>query len=107
MPPATRAAPTGIIEAMHASSEPRFLIIETGRPVASMRRHGRFPHWIRSSAGLARGEAEAVDVEGGVPPPPHEALARSEEHTSELQSLMRISYAVFCLQKKNTHNSTK
>src|SRR3546814_1052120 len=28
-------------------------------------------------------------------------LARSEEHTSELQSLMRISYAVFCLKKKN------
>src|SRR3546814_5779471 len=28
------------------------------------------------------------------------ALARSEEHTSELQSLMRISYAVFCLKKK-------
>src|SRR3546814_4138457 len=28
--------------------------------------------------------------------------ARSEEHTSELQSLMRISYAVFCLKKKNT-----
>src|SRR3546814_4739031 len=30
-------------------------------------------------------------------------LARSEEHTSELQSLMRISYAVFCLKKKKTH----
>src|SRR3546814_3165131 len=29
--------------------------------------------------------------------------ARSEEHTSELQSLMRISYAVFCLKKKKTH----
>src|SRR3546814_3314730 len=29
-----------------------------------------------------------------------EALKRSEEHTSELQSLMRISYAVFCLKKK-------
>src|SRR3546814_11256878 len=29
---------------------------------------------------------------------------RSEEHTSELQSLMRISYAVFCLKKKKTHN---
>src|SRR3546814_8983701 len=28
---------------------------------------------------------------------------RSEEHTSELQSLMRISYAVFCLKKKNIH----
>src|SRR3546814_3669502 len=35
-------------------------------------------------------------------------LTRSEEHTSELQSLMRISYAVFCLKKKkkNTHNSS-
>src|SRR3546814_4368564 len=33
---------------------------------------------------------------------------RSEEHTSELQSLMRISYAVFCLKKKNkTHNEQK
>src|SRR3546814_4997483 len=35
---------------------------------------------------------------------PHQT--RSEEHTSELQSLMRISYAVFCLKKKNTHTST-
>src|SRR3546814_3691062 len=40
------------------------------------------------------------------------ALARSEEHTSELQSLMRISYAVFCLKKKtkqsdcNRHTNT-
>src|SRR3546814_7691694 len=31
---------------------------------------------------------------------------RSEEHTSELQSLMRISYAVFCLKKKKTNNRT-
>src|SRR3546814_3690127 len=34
-------------------------------------------------------------------------LARSEEHTSELQSLMRISYAVFCLQKKTQHKTTR
>src|SRR3546814_8183913 len=33
-------------------------------------------------------------------------LDRSEEHTSELQSLMRISYAVFCLKKKNESNHT-
>src|SRR3546814_10823445 len=33
-------------------------------------------------------------------------LLRSEEHTSELQSLMRLSYAVFCLKKKNKHNNT-
>src|SRR3546814_9762852 len=31
----------------------------------------------------------------------HSCLMRSEDHTSELQSLMRISYAVFCLKKKN------
>src|SRR3546814_8999459 len=37
-----------------------------------------------------------------------EETGRSEEHTSELQSLMRISYAVFCLKKKktDTHNTT-
>src|SRR3546814_9196371 len=33
-------------------------------------------------------------------------VARSEEHTSELQSLMRISYAVFCLKKKKNKNET-
>src|SRR3546814_5868716 len=35
------------------------------------------------------------------------ALGRSEEHTSELQSLMRISYAVFCLKKKNIRQNTR
>src|SRR3546814_10791092 len=35
----------------------------------------------------------------------HHVLSRSEEHTSELQSLMRISYAVFCLKKKTSINS--
>src|SRR3546814_8707556 len=37
------------------------------------------------------------------PQPPYN---RSEEHTSELQPLMRISYAVFCLKKKKINNST-
>src|SRR3546814_2620322 len=48
---------------------------------------------IRMSAGLDDALGERIfDA----------AFARSEEHTSELQSLMRISYAVFCLKKKNT-----
>src|SRR3546814_2249155 len=34
-------------------------------------------------------------------------IGRSEEHTSELQSLMRISYAVFCLKNKNTKKTLK
>src|SRR3546814_1032679 len=43
---------------------------------------------------------------GGQEPGTNEEIAtfRSEEHTSELQSLMRISYAVFCLKKKNINN---
>src|SRR3546814_3727388 len=46
-----------------------------------------------------RPEHLTVDTEGqGI---------RSEEHTSELQSLMRISYAVFCLKKKKNNNSKK
>src|SRR3546814_5173081 len=36
-----------------------------------------------------------------------EPAVRSEEHTSELQSLMRISYAVFCLKKKKTSSTTR
>src|SRR3546814_7531279 len=37
----------------------------------------------------------------------HQRHQRSEEHTSELQSLMRISYAVFCLKKKKKHTHNK
>src|SRR3546814_8653563 len=46
-------------------------------------------------------------AEGGADPGSRgPAPRRSEEHTSELQSLMRISYAVFCLNKKNIINPT-
>src|SRR3546814_4713455 len=41
---------------------------------------------------------------GDLPSPLNPPSGRSEEHTSELQSLMRISYAVFCLKKKKLHN---
>src|SRR3546814_5158017 len=41
----------------------------------------------------------------GLLPRPGRTAGRSEEHTSELQSLMRISYAVFCLKKKTLHCS--
>src|SRR3546814_1103119 len=51
------------------------------------------------------GRAE-LTVAGAVRGIAYVLRARSEEHTSELQSLMRISYAVFCLKKKYTHNHT-
>src|SRR3546814_4140848 len=41
------------------------------------------------------------------PPQQHFQCLRSEEHTSELQSLMRISYAVFCLKKKKKNKKNK
>ena len=44
---------------------PPFLIIETGQPVAPMRRHGSFAHWIQVAAGLERDAAVVVDVERG------------------------------------------
>src|SRR3546814_8759299 len=44
---------------------------------------------------------------GAWPPRRLEGGWRSEEHTSELQSLMRISYAVFCLKKKKQQEQTK
>src|SRR3546814_9867440 len=61
---------------------------------------------------IAGGKADAaLEVEGvGERGPLHEGgearAGRSEEHTSELQSLMRISYAVFCLNKKILFRST-
>src|SRR3546814_10660419 len=63
------------------------------RPAAHQDGHARRVDARR----VRRLEPGLPDVHGGHP-------QRSEEHTSELQSLMRISYAVFCLkQKNNTH----
>src|SRR3546814_10778188 len=52
--------------------------------------------------------AGATPCFGGAaaPSPVSETTDRSEEHTSELQSLMRTSYAVFCLKKKTLHKNT-
>lgn len=52
-----------------------FLILETGQPVASMRRHGSFAHWIRVAAGLHRDETVVVDVEHGEALPSREGFA--------------------------------
>src|SRR3546814_3458960 len=60
---------------------------------------------FRSSAGKQPGCQKCHDA--CVPIFWGQAAGRSEEHTSELQSLMRISYAVFCLKKKKTTNYTK
>src|SRR3546814_6192774 len=87
---------------------------------------GRQRHRSRARAESSGGAGQALSAAGGVNRFPVGAApvasfsgiagrdqelaaeaARSEEHTSELQSLMRISYAVFCLKKKKQkHNMT-
>ena len=52
-----------------------FLILETGQPVASLRRYGRFPHWIRVAAGLDADETVVVDVVQGGELPDHRDYA--------------------------------
>src|SRR3546814_7311952 len=54
-------------------------------------------------------DAERIDLDGAalkIDPARLADEARSEEHTSELQSLMRISYAVFCLKKTKQQQTT-
>src|SRR3546814_2909077 len=71
---------------------------------------GKMPVWRATShAGLALFMPVVIlgGIYGGIFTPTEASVvavfyARSEEHTSELQSLMRISYAVFCLKKKKT-----
>src|SRR3546814_5317494 len=77
---------------------------------------GRLRRGVLRQAARARRHADEEDLAGRLPHLRRLLRApglegRSEEHTSELQSLMRISYAVFCLKKKkkntNKHNIVK
>src|SRR3546814_8630159 len=74
----------------------------------SGRQHAGQPRFEQSELVRARQALRhrrpAVHALGGEPGEEGGDLARSEEHTSELQSLMRISYAVFCLTKKKKKN---
>src|SRR3546814_3974867 len=73
---------------------PRSTRTDTLFPYATLFRSGR--------PGCAEGHRETCRRSGpGADPFRTGTTRRSEEHTSELQSLMRISYAVFCLKKKN------
>src|SRR3546814_4160187 len=69
-------------------------------------RPGTCPRGIHTSlAAIAPAQPTTPVVALGLVPRAHFAV-RSEEHTSELQSLMRTSYAVFCLKKKNNYLHT-
>src|SRR3546814_10258177 len=88
-------------------------VLEEGAPPLAL--EPRHPSGAPAPARPRPGRAFPLlegDLRRGVPLPMGLGRAgghrpRSEEHTSELQSLMRISYAVFCLKKKNNNNKQK
>src|SRR3546814_9291443 len=73
------------------------LIFSTVKPLASR-------YWAHRSQ---QPQSGFLYILTGMPAASTESGKRSEEHTSELQSLMRISYAVFCLKKKKKINKIR
>src|SRR3546814_8216121 len=76
-----------------------FMHREVGLPIVSMNGWDEAPMDRLVETGLSRLEYGQGDIAAA-----RRQMARSEEHTSELQSLMRISYAVFCFKKKKKQN---
>src|SRR5213596_4213309 len=80
-----------------------FFFLMIRRPPRSTQDRTLFPYTTLFRSRF--GEAVALEQADTAAPLAHEPLEpRSEEHTSELQSHGLISYAVFCLKKKKTHN---
>src|SRR3546814_4020911 len=87
-----------------------FFFLMIRRPPRSTRTDTLFPYTTLFRSSSTRAGSRTPRSWSGRPPPgrtwcttTRSARSRSEEHTSELQSLMRISYAVFCLKKKKIH----
>src|SRR3546814_4271967 len=71
------------------------------RSLLSLRLSGQDP--LVRAAPAPRRHADRISRDAGMGGRPQAVQRRSEEHTSELQSLLRLSYAVFCLKKKNIY----
>src|SRR3546814_3165168 len=82
------------------------VVAQNGRACLSRRRAAAGPRRLARDQARQPGIEEMTDALRLGVNIDHVATVRSEEHTSELQSLMRISYAVFCLKKKKTTNNT-
>src|SRR3546814_1649777 len=96
----TRLVTDGTTAANHLTSDFRSQYVD--RPAENRNRHQRITaHRVDVADGIGGGDATEIKR---IIDNRHEKIGggdhRSEEHTSELQSLMRISYAVFCLKKK-------
>src|SRR3546814_2563086 len=97
---ATEQAATGMVPGIHGTTfggNP--LAMAVANAVLDVMLEPDFLPHVERTGRLLRGKLEALAARF-----PHVIAERSEEHTSELQSLMRISSAVFCLKKKNKQN---
>src|SRR3546814_3143047 len=107
MPRATQA---DLRLSFHSTRQRVHLARRTSQAVQSCLAAPSPPPQNPPAAALASRPRLARGIPGEPPPPRKRERLRSEEHTSELQSLMRISYAVFCLKKKketlNMHMTT-
>src|SRR3546814_1362330 len=73
--------------------------------LAGLKPYWRGARWSGSLSNIIGGAKHEPPTAADQPQQFPQVGGRSEEHTSELQSLMRISYAVFCLKKKNNHKN--
>src|SRR3546814_6521886 len=100
------SSPTSIRTALASSWSTKASSVTAGSSIGSSFRKRRtsainsFLEGVEADAAIGVDEALAGVAQLAI------ALDRSEEHTSELQSLMRISYAVFCLKKKKHYNTS-
>src|SRR3546814_8248605 len=99
--------PSNVI--LHINQYRLFFFLMTRRPPKSTRTDTLFPYTTLFRSDRCEASALYRRQRRGARGRRYEADPRSEEHTSELQSLMRSSYAVFCVKKKKKHtkNITK
>src|SRR3546814_245547 len=94
-----------LVDRLAEQAEPFQPVYHLGQQVTGLARRSDGGWRLTTSKGTVIDATAVVIAAGsGAFGPNRPPLTRSEEHTSELQSLMRISYAVFCLKKKNNHN---
>src|SRR3546814_10554503 len=96
----------GVLSVLFASTSAFSVVASiptSGRPTTELPASANDSEKSPSTSGMRLLACIVRVVPSSIPTSP----CRSEEHTSELQSLMRISYAVFCLQKKNNITTEK
>src|SRR3546814_9870499 len=101
----SKSTPNGSAWSLKSSRSPRPYLLTSPPTISASAAHFLlFDSRLPMTDPSVQAESAAIAIPRRLDP--EDAQLRSEEHTSELQSLMRISYAVFCLKKKTTDLKT-